>query len=111
MSDLFYAPMIESTVTPSPVNRALRNVVWLALSLVLLYLVYQTAPHLVEVLQWKLLQVTSAAYVGYWIGRTMFFYARPHYFLQRNQPFLAGVSMACNTLIVALTIWAVCFGL
>lgn len=61
---------------------------WLVVSLALTAFIYLTAPHLLPVSLYKLSLITSAAWVAYWIDRSLFPYARPDSFLE--QPFSAG---------------------
>ena len=65
-----------------------RMVGWLVVSLVLTLLITLTAPHLLPVSLYKLSLITSAAWLAYWIDRSLFPYARPDAFLDR--PFSSG---------------------
>lgn len=60
---------------------ASRMIVWLAVSLLLMLAVGLLAPQQLPVSLYKLSLVTSAAWVGYWIDRSLFPYARPDAFL------------------------------
>jgi hypothetical protein len=54
---------------------------WLSISLALAAAVAITAPHQLGISVYKLSLVTVGAWVGYWIDRGLFPYARPHQFL------------------------------
>ena len=60
-----------------------RMVGWLVVSLVLTLAIGLTAPHLLPVSLYKLSLITSAAWLAYWIDRSLFPYARPDAFLDR----------------------------
>lgn len=51
---------------------------WLALALVCCAVVAVVAPWQLGVLVWALAKLACAAWLGYWIDRTIFPYARPH---------------------------------
>lgn len=61
---------------------------WLLVSLVLTVAIAVTAPQQLPVSLYKLSLITSAAWVAYWIDRSLFPYARPDAFLA--QPFSVG---------------------
>lgn len=50
---------------------------WLLISILLLVAIYFTAPQQLGVSLYKLSLITTAAWVGYWIDRSLFPYARP----------------------------------
>lgn len=50
---------------------------WLALALIITVLVGVIAPHQLGVLAWSLSKLAFGAYLGYWIDRSIFHYARP----------------------------------
>lgn len=50
---------------------------WLLAALILAALVGWLHPHQIGVLLWSLLKLSAGAYLGYWIDRTIFYYARP----------------------------------
>ena len=54
---------------------------WLLVSLLLTAAIAVTAPQQLPVSLYKLSLITSAAWVGYWIDRSLFPYARPDSFL------------------------------
>lgn len=51
--------------------------VWLLLTIILAAFVGWLHVHQLGVLVWSLLKLTAGAYLGYWIDRTIFYYARP----------------------------------
>jgi len=55
----------------------LRMAEWLLISVVLLVAIWFTAPQQLGVSMYKLSLITTAAWVGYWIDRSLFPYARP----------------------------------
>ena len=63
---------------------------WLWVSIGLALLIGLLAPQQLPVSLYKLSLITSAAWVGYWIDRSLFPYARPDQYLDR--PFSPGVS-------------------
>ncbi len=58
-----------------------RMLLWLGVSLALMGAVGLLAPQQLPISLYKLSLVTSAAWVGYWIDRSLFPYARPDSFL------------------------------
>lgn len=56
----------------------LRTWPWLAGALITTAIVAFIAPYQVGVLIWSLTKLCWGAYLGYWIDRTIFPYARPH---------------------------------
>lgn len=56
---------------------ALRLSPWLLGALLTTILVGWMAPHQLGVLLWSLSKLSLGAYLGYWIDRSVFFYARP----------------------------------
>jgi hypothetical protein len=54
-----------------------RGGIWLLLTLVLAVAVGWLHLHQLGILLWSLLKLTAGAYLGYWIDRTIFYYARP----------------------------------
>lgn len=54
-----------------------RMLVWLAISLALTGIIFVVAPHQLETTVYKLSLITTAAWLGYWIDRSLFPYARP----------------------------------
>jgi len=57
---------------------------WLLISLVLAAAIAATAPQQLPVSLYKLSLITSAAWVAYWIDRSLFPYARPDSYLERD---------------------------
>ncbi len=51
---------------------------WLAAALLATFAVGVIAPHQLGVLVWSLAKLALGAYLGYWIDRSVFPYARPH---------------------------------
>lgn len=70
---------------------------WLLVSLILTVAIAVTAPQQLPVSLYKLSLITSAAWVAYWIDRSLFPYARPDAFL--SQPFSLGSPCAPEKLI------------
>ncbi|UXF57473.1 holin [Chromohalobacter phage YPCBV-1] len=56
----------------------LRALPWLLLALIATAVVGWLAPHQLGVLIWSLSKLAFGAYLGYWIDRTIYPYARPH---------------------------------
>lgn len=54
-----------------------RMLVWLTISLALTGIIFIVAPHQLETTVYKLSLITTAAWLGYWIDRSLFPYARP----------------------------------
>lgn len=51
---------------------------WLVAALVMAAIVGVLYPHQLGVLLWSLTKLSFGAYLGYWIDRSLFPYARPH---------------------------------
>jgi hypothetical protein len=66
---------IVSAVYQAIINA--RMLSWLAISLALTAAIYLVAPHQLQVTLYKLSLITTAAWLGYWIDRSLFPYARP----------------------------------
>lgn len=62
-----------------------RMSLWLWVTLALVAVVAIVAPLQIMVMLSKLVLVTLAAWLGYWIDRAMFPYARPHEFLDDSK--------------------------
>lgn len=62
--------------------RTWRMGTWLFVSLGLFAIIALIAPYQLPVAIYKLALITSAAWVGYWIDRGLFWYARPGMFIQ-----------------------------
>ena len=87
---------------------------WLIAAVVLAALVGFLHPHQLGVLLWSLLKLAAGAYLGYWVDRSIFYYARPGD-LSVNQPNVAAAYMiaACmlrRALIMAAAIVALGLG-
>lgn len=67
-----------------------RMAVWLFVSLALAGIIAAIAPKLLPVSIYKLSLITSAAWVAYWIDRSLFPYARPDAFLPNLPVFSVG---------------------
>ncbi|SFT74058.1 putative holin [Halomonas saccharevitans] len=61
----------------------LRALPWLLLALLATAVVAWLAPYQLGVLVWSLSKLAFGAYLGYWIDRTIFHYARPHDFFRK----------------------------
>lgn len=59
-----------------------RMSLWLVASLWLALVIWLLAPQQLPVSVYKLSLITMAAWVGYWIDRGLFPYARPHEYLE-----------------------------
>lgn len=89
----------------------LRMSPWLALTVALAVLVYAIAPAQLEVAIWKAMLLSGAAYLGYWIDRNVFPYARPHEVLEyaRRAPeaaLYAALAMLRRAVIIAAVVIA-----
>lgn len=56
----------------------LRALPWLVFALIATAVVFVLAPHQIGLLVWSLSKLCFGAYLGYWIDRTIYPYARPH---------------------------------
>lgn len=56
----------------------LRALPWLLLALIATAVVALLAPYQLGVLVWSMSKLAFGAYLGYWIDRTIYPYARPH---------------------------------
>lgn len=79
---------------------------WLLVSLVLAGLIAVIAPQQLGVTAYKLSLITSAAWVGYWIDRGLFPYARP----DKGQDYLMGEAMHRRAIIIAACVVGVALG-
>ena len=61
-----------------------RMSIWIIVSFALLVALALTAPHLPPVSLYKLSLITTAAWVAYWIDRSLFPYARPDGYLNTD---------------------------
>ncbi len=61
----------------APIDR-LRAWPWLAGAIIAMVVLGVLAPHQLGVLVWSLTKLSIGAYLGYWIDRSVFPYARPH---------------------------------
>jgi hypothetical protein len=69
---------IVSAVYQAIINT--RMLSWMLISISLTAAIYYTAPHLLPVSLYKLSLITTAAWLGYWVDRSLFPYARPDEF-------------------------------
>ncbi|PWN56203.1 putative holin [Abyssibacter profundi] len=88
----------------------------IAISLVLLVVVALIAPHQVPLMLYKLCLVTLAGFVGYWLDRLLFPYARPHRLMPSSGVHgawhvLVSACMVRRALIVGAAMLAVAMGL
>ena len=64
-------------MTKPTLSDTLRGAPWLAAALLAAAVVFAIAPHQIGVLIWSLSKLAFGAYLGYWIDRSIFYYARP----------------------------------
>ena len=64
--------------------RAPRNTIWLAAAVLLLALIAIISPIQLPVVLYKAALVSLAAVLGYWLDRSLFPYARPDGYLERD---------------------------
>ena len=64
--------------------RAPRNILWLAVALLLLAVIAVVSPVQLPVVLYKAALIALAAVIGYWLDRALFPYARPDSFLWRD---------------------------
>lgn len=74
----WYRVSARVAVVASRLRDRLRAWPWLAAALTACTVVGIKYPHQLGVLVWCLAKLSCAAYLGYWIDRTIFPYARPH---------------------------------
>lgn len=80
----------------------LRMAQWLAIALVLYVLALATPQPQIQTLLWKLGNVTVAAFVGYWIDRRAFWFARVDTYSPVLWHIRRAIIMAAAMLAVAL---------
>ena len=83
---------------------------WLLITLVLSLVVLLLAPQQLPVTLYKLSLITVAAWVGYWIDRGLFPYARPDLFEVGGRDALFSSTMLRRAVIVAACIIGVAMG-
>lgn len=94
----------------------LRMFEWFVVSLVLLIAIWFTAPQQLGVSLYKLSLITTAAWIGYWIDRSLFPYARPDQVEgdsaldSRAGNILASASMIRRAIIVGAAMLAASLG-
>ncbi len=97
---------------PAVLGDAARMSPWLLAGLAATALIAVLAPHQIGVTLYKLSLVLLAAWLGYWIDRGLFPYARPHRMHSHSQTEPARFSLAAirRALIVAAAMIAVGLG-
>ncbi|GEK71577.1 MULTISPECIES: putative holin [Halomonas] len=87
---------------------------WLVAALIMATIVGLLYPHQLGVLLWSLTKLSLGAYLGYWIDRTLFPYARPHRFSNSsnidNTARCFTVSMLRRAIIIAAALIALGLG-
>lgn len=86
---------------------------WLILAMVTTFVVALLYPHQLGVLLWSLTKLCWGAYLGYWIDRSIFPYARPDRFnpdLDTNERTSWEVLMLRRALIIGAAILALGLG-
>jgi hypothetical protein len=87
---------------------------WLIAALVMTAIVGWLHPYQLGVLAWSLSKLSLGAYLGYWIDRSVFYYARPGDInVTHADKYTAGLISACmirRALIMAATILALGLG-
>lgn len=91
---------------PRSITDKLRAWPWLALAIAITVVVFVIAPHQLGVLAWSLSKLAFGAYLGYWIDRSIFSYARPGD-LPNTSRHMAGLRRA---IIIAASILALGLG-
>ena len=84
---------------------------WALLTVALAALVWWIQPVQLEVAVWKAMLLSGAAYLGYWIDRNVFPYARPHEVLEyaKRAPeaaLYAALAMLRRAVIIAAVVIA-----
>lgn len=87
----------------------LRASPWLAITLIGVVGLSFYAPHQVGLLAWTLCKISMGAFVGYWIDRSIFYYARPLDLESDKEAFLSASNR--RALIMSSTIIASGLGL
>ncbi|ACL72732.1 MAG: putative holin [Billgrantia sp.] len=82
---------------------------WLIAALIMAAVVGWLYPHQLGVLLWSLTKLSFGAYLGYWIDRTIFPYARPGDFLQLHVKSVS-LLMLRRAIIIAAVIIALGLG-
>ena len=96
---------------------SLRASPWLLATLIMVVAIGFLYPPQLGVLLWSLTKLSTAAYLGYWVDRSIFYYARPGSltvkFDDEIQPKLAAIAcqfMIRRAIIMAATILALGLG-
>lgn len=99
-----------------------RLTLWIVTSIVLMAFLGLIEPQQLTVLVYKLLLVSAAAVMGYWLDRSLFPYARPHVLVNlpapddccecaRNMRLTAGLAMLRRALVILAVVIGVALGL
>ncbi|MBZ9574398.1 putative holin [Modicisalibacter sp. MOD 31.J] len=85
---------------------------WLILALIMTTAVGMLYPHQLGLLLWSLAKLSWGAYLGYWIDRSLFPYARPGAFTVSNTNGLQSVAllMLRRAIIIAAALIALGLG-
>lgn len=85
---------------------------WLILALITSIAVGFLYPHQLGVLLWSLTKLCWGAYLGYWIDRSIFFYARPGSFTGSDAHGLSAIAllMLRRAIIIAAAVLALGLG-
>lgn len=83
---------------------------WLLITLILLVLIWLLSPQQLIVSLYKLLLITMAAVVAYWIDRSLFPYARPDDLSLGTSDMLMASAMLRRAIIVGAAMLAVSLG-
>lgn len=93
------------------VNDTLRVWPWLLGALLATVVVAFIAPYQLGVLMWSLSKLALGAYLGYWIDRSIFHYARPHTLsIEIDGELVIAASLLRRALLVAAAILALGLG-
>ncbi|MCH8500169.1 MAG: putative holin [Marinobacter sp.] len=83
---------------------------WLVATLLMATVIGFLYPHQLGVLLWSLTKLSAGAYTGYWIDRSIFYYARPGDFEIQDYPVTTATAMLRRAIIMAAAIVAVGLG-
>lgn len=86
-----------------------RMIEWLLISILLLALIAWLAPQQLGVSLYKLSLITTAAWLGYWVDRSLFPYARPDD-LVLTEPIERAAAMLRRAIVVGCAMLAVSLG-
>lgn len=71
---------------PECFSKPPRLILWIIASILLMVCLGLIAPHQLTVLTYKMLLVSAAAVLGYWLDRSLFPYGRPHALIDQSAP-------------------------